>query len=120
MKSINDFTAENVEIEIKCPAGVDAEKMVDALYAFTDCETTITSRIIVIKDNRPVELTVSEVLHENTTQLIAILKRELDLREKQLLDELHYRHTGTHLHRGTDLQEDRAVQNERSRAGRRA
>ena len=91
VKSINDFTSEKVEIEIKCPAGVDAEKMVDALYAFTDCEVSIASRIIVIKDNRPVELTVSEVLQENTAQLVAILKRELDLREKQLLDELHYR-----------------------------
>ena len=91
VKSINDFTSETAEIEIRCPAGVDAEKMVDALYAFTDCEVSISSRIIVIKDNRPVELTVSEVLQENTTQLVAILKRELDLREKQLLDELHYR-----------------------------
>ena len=91
VKSINDFTSETAEIEIRCPAGVDAEKMVDALYAFTDCEVSISSRIIVIKDNRPVELTVSEVLQENTTQLVAILKRELDLRERQLLDELHYR-----------------------------
>ena len=70
---------------------MDAEKLVDALYAFTDCETTIASRIVVIKDNRPVELTVSEILRENTEQLVAILKRELELREKQLLDELHYR-----------------------------
>jgi topoisomerase IV subunit A len=91
VKSINDFTSENVEIEIKCPAGVDAEKMVDALYAFTDCEVSIISRIVIIKDNRPVELTVSEVLRENTDQLVAILKRELELSEKQLLDELHYR-----------------------------
>lgn len=91
VKSINDFTSEDVEIEIKCPAGVDAEKLVDALYAFTDCEVSISSRIIVIKDNRPVELTVSEVLRENTDQLVAILKRELELREKNLLDELHYR-----------------------------
>ena len=91
VKSINDFTSETVEIEIKCPAGVDAEKMVDALYAFTDCETTIASRIVVIKNNRPVELTVSEVLRENTDQLVRILKRELELREQQLLDELHYR-----------------------------
>ncbi len=65
--------------------------MVDALYAFTECEVTITSRIMVIKDNRPLELTVSEVLRENTDQLVAVLKRELELREKQLLDELHYR-----------------------------
>ena len=91
VKSINDFTSEDVEIEIRCHAGVDAEKMIDALYAFTDCEVSIASRIVVIKDNRPVELTVSEILRENTEQLVAILKRELELREKQLLDELHYR-----------------------------
>jgi len=91
VKSINDFTSEDVEIEIRCHAGVDAEKLIDALYAFTDCEVTIASRIVVIKDNRPVELTVSEILRENTDQLVAILKRELELREKQLLDELHYR-----------------------------
>src|SRR5471030_1212913 len=91
VKSINDFTSENVEIEVRCHAGVDAEKLIDALYAFTDCEVSISSRIVVIKENRPVELTVSEILRENTEQLVAILKRELELREKQLLDELHYR-----------------------------
>ncbi len=91
VKSVNDFTSENVEIEVKCPAGVEAEKLVDALYAFTACEVTISSRIVVIKDNRPVELTVSEVLRENTDQLVAVLKRELELREQKLQDELHYR-----------------------------
>jgi len=91
VKSINDFTSEEVEIEIKAPSGVNADQLIDALYAFTDCEVTIASRIIVIKNNRPVELTVSEVLRENTTQLIATLKRELELKEKQLENELHFR-----------------------------
>ncbi len=91
VKSVSDFTSEKVEIEVRCPAGVDAEKMVDALYAFTDCEVTIASRIVVIRDNRPVELTVSEILRENTDQLVAILKHELELREQKLQDELHYR-----------------------------
>jgi len=91
VKSINDFTSETVEIEIKCPLAVEAEQLVDALYAFTDCETTISSRIIVIRDNRPVEMTVSEVLEANTDQLSNILKRELELSERELLDELHYR-----------------------------
>src|SRR5712691_3090302 len=91
VKSVNDFTAEDVEIEVKAPAGVSAEQLVDALYAFTDCEVTISSRIVVINNNRPVELTVSEVLRENTAQLVETLKRELDLRESKLLDELHYR-----------------------------
>ncbi|MEY4388213.1 MAG: hypothetical protein RLY20_3496 [Verrucomicrobiota bacterium] len=91
VKSINDFTSEDVEIEIKAPSGVSAEKLMDALYAFTDCEVTIASRIIVIKENRPVELTVSEVLKENTAQLVDILRRELELRKKKLEDELHFR-----------------------------
>ncbi len=91
VKSINDFTSEEVEIEIKAPSGVTAEKLIDALYAFTDCEVTIASRITVIKNNRPVEMTVSEVLRENTDDLVAIYKRELELKEKKLQDELHYR-----------------------------
>ncbi|MDB6025469.1 MAG: topoisomerase subunit [Verrucomicrobiales bacterium] len=91
VKSVNDFTSEEVEIEIKAPAGVSAEKLVDALYAFTDCEVPISSRIIVIKENRPVEMTVSEVLRENTAQLVDILKRELELKQSQLNDDLHFR-----------------------------
>jgi topoisomerase-4 subunit A len=91
VRSVNDFTSEEVEIEIKAPQGVSTEKLVDALYAFTDCETTINSRIVVIKDNRPVEMTVSEVLRENTAKLVKDLKRELDLKETKLEQELHYK-----------------------------
>src|SRR5438876_2702949 len=83
VKTVIDFTAEDVEIQIKAPAGVTAEKLVDALYAFTDCEVTIASRITVIKDNRPIELSVSDVLRANTDQLVETLKRELELREKK-------------------------------------
>jgi topoisomerase IV subunit A len=91
VKSVNDFTAEEVEIEVKAPSGVSAEQLADALYAFTDCEVTISSRIVVIRENRPVEMTVSEVLRENTAQLVAILKRELELRQSKLQEELHFR-----------------------------
>src|SRR5213592_2151116 len=91
VKSVNDFTSEEAEIEIKAPGGVSAEQLIDALYAFTDCEVAIASRIIVIKNNRPVELTLSEVLKESTAQLVDTLKRELQLKEKNLQDELHFR-----------------------------
>jgi topoisomerase-4 subunit A len=91
VKSVNDYTAEDVEIEVKAPSGVSAEQLVDALYAFTDCEVTIASRIVVIKDNRPVEMTVSDVLRENTSQLVEILKRELQLKEGKLQEEIHFR-----------------------------
>jgi topoisomerase-4 subunit A len=91
VKSINDFTSGEVEVEVRAPQGVTAEQLIDALYAFTDCEVTIASRITVIRDNRPVEMTVSEVLRANTEQLVQILKRELELKEKKLQDELHFR-----------------------------
>src|SRR6266446_6234843 len=91
VKSVNDFTSEEAEIEIKAPGGVSAGQLADALYAFTDCEVTIASRIIVIKNNRPVELTVSEVLKENTEKLVKDLKRELELREQKLQEELHFK-----------------------------
>jgi topoisomerase-4 subunit A len=91
VKSINDFTSEEVEIEVRAPQGVSAEQLIDALYAFTDCEVTISSRIVVIRDNRPAEMTVSDALRANTEQLVEILKRELQLKEKRLEDDLHFR-----------------------------
>ena len=91
VKDINDYTSESVEIEIKAPAGVSADQLINALYAFTNCEVSLSSRIIVIKNNRPVELTVSEVLKENTAQLVELHKRDLQVREGKLQDELHFR-----------------------------
>jgi topoisomerase IV subunit A len=91
IKSVDDFTAENVELEVRAPSGVTAQQLIDALYAFTDCEVSITSRITLIRNNRPVELTVSEVLRANTDQLVALMKRELELKEKKLLEDLHAR-----------------------------
>lgn len=91
IKSINDFTAEAVEIEIKAPAGIRADQLIDALYAFTACEISISSRIIVIRDNRPLETTVSDVLQVNTEQLVELLRRELELKQQQLEGELHFR-----------------------------
>lgn len=91
VKSIHDFTAEKVEIQITTPTGVKADQLVDALYAFTSCESTISSRITVIRDNRPAEMNVSEVLKENTTRLVAILKAELELRLRKLEQDLHFK-----------------------------
>ena len=91
VKSINDFTSEEVEIEVRTPQGVNAEQLVDALYAFTDCEVTIASRLILIRNNRPVEMTVSEVLRENTKQLVALHQRELELKEHKLQEDLHFK-----------------------------
>jgi topoisomerase IV subunit A len=89
VKSISDFTAEHVEIEITLAQGANQDKAIKALYAFTKCETSVSSRIIVIHNKRPREMNTEQVLRENTRQLLDILKRELELKRKNLLDEFH-------------------------------
>jgi topoisomerase-4 subunit A len=89
IRSISDYTAERIEIEITLTPDADITRTIQSLYAFTQCEMSINSNIVVIKDNRPVQMTVTEVLRANTTQLVKILKRELLLEKKNLLDELH-------------------------------
>ena len=89
VRAINDFTAENVEIELVLSPGADPEQVKQALYVFTACETPISSRIVVIYKNRPVEMTVDEILHLNTQQLLVILEAELNFRKDKLLDAFH-------------------------------
>jgi len=89
--SINDYTAENVEIEINLARGVYAEEAIKELYAYTDCELSIRSTLLVICENVPVEMTVSEVLQRNTEKLLDILKRELELELQREEDRFHDR-----------------------------
>ena len=88
---ISDFTAENVEIEVRLARGVHTSDTVDALYAFTECENSISVNLMVIKDGKPVQMSVSDVIRENANQLVEILKAELKLEERQLKDKLHAR-----------------------------
>jgi topoisomerase-4 subunit A len=89
VRAINDFTAENVEIELILSQGADPEQVKQALYVFTNCETSVPSRIVVIYNNRPVEMTVDEILHLNTKQLLIILEAELNFKKDKLLDAFH-------------------------------
>jgi topoisomerase-4 subunit A len=89
IKSINDFTAEAAEVEIELAPGQDPDRMIQALYAFTQCEVALPSRIVVIDRNHPVELNVHEVLRHNTRTLVKTIKRELEAERRNLLDELH-------------------------------
>lgn len=89
IRSISDFTAEKIEIEVTLAQGEDAEKTIQSLYAFTACEMAISSSIIVIRDRRPVSMNVDEILRYNTDQLVALLKQELELEKNRLLNELH-------------------------------
>ncbi len=89
--SIIDFTAENIEIEIKLPRAIHTADMVDALYAFTDCETSISVNLLVIRDNVPTLMTVSEVVRYHAQHLLDVLKAELHVEEGHLKDKLHAR-----------------------------
>ncbi|MCK4999877.1 MAG: DNA topoisomerase IV subunit A [Anaerohalosphaera sp.] len=89
VKTINDFTAEKVEIEIVLSPDSNHDKAIQKLYAFTKCETTLSSSIVVISNGRPVEMNTSQVLRTNVKQLLSILKRELNLRKHDLLEEFH-------------------------------
>ena len=89
--SINDFTTDQVEIEIKLPRGVHTKDVLEGLYAFTDCEVSISVNLLLINDHNPVQMTVPEVIRYHADQLVVILKKELKLEEGQLLDKLHAR-----------------------------
>jgi topoisomerase-4 subunit A len=89
--SINDYTAEEVEVEIKLPRGVHADETIDALYAFTDCEVSVSPNLVVIKDNMPCIVQVEEVLKHNTDKLLRDLEKELNIERGRLLDRLHAR-----------------------------
>lgn len=86
--SINDYTSEKVEIEIKLPRGTYAQELIDALYVYTECEVSLSSQIIVIKDNLPWEPNIDEILHFQVEQLQGYLKQELLIEEKRLLEKI--------------------------------
>jgi len=75
IKSIQDFTADRPEIEILLPPGEDPARAEEALYAFTKCQVQISSRIVVIRDNKPVEMDVSTILKYNASRLVTLLRR---------------------------------------------
>lgn len=89
--SINDYTAEQVEVEIKLAKGVYAEETIMALYAFTDCEISVSPNLTLIRDNTPATLRVEEVLKYISDELVRNLEKELNIELGKLLDKLHAR-----------------------------
>jgi topoisomerase-4 subunit A len=88
--SIDDFTTDRVEIEVGLPRGVYAEEVIPQLYAHTDCEVSISANMVMIKDDRPAEIGVSEVLCALTDRLRGIIRAELELELGQLQDKKHW------------------------------
>ncbi len=89
--SINDYTAEEVEIEIKLARGVYAKDTIKALYAFTDCEVSIAPNLTLINGTTPETTTVTEVLKHNTSKLKNDLQKGLEIDLGRLEDKLHSR-----------------------------
>jgi len=89
-KRVDDNTAAEVEILIHLAPGVSSDKTIDALYAFSDCEINISPNCCVIEDNKPCFLTVEEVLRHSTDKTLALLKRELEIRRAELLEQLFF------------------------------
>lgn len=88
--SIDDFTTEDVEIELTLARGVDADEAIPQLYAYTDCEVSLSSNIVVIRDRRPEELTVTQILMALTADLKELLRAELEHELSQLVDKQHW------------------------------
>jgi topoisomerase-4 subunit A len=89
--TITDYTTDHVEIEIKMPRNVYTAEVVDGLFAFTECQNSISVNCLVIKDGKPVQMTVTGIIKYHAKQLVRILEKELKLEQRQLLDRLHIR-----------------------------
>ena len=90
IKKIEDMTTDKVEIIIHLPADVSPDKTIDALYAFTDCETTINPNACVIKEDKPQFLSVNDILEYDTYHTRELLGRELEIKLGELEDQWHY------------------------------
>jgi len=90
IKKIEDNTAADVEILIHLPASISPDKTIDALYAFTSCETSISPLGCVIDDNKPAFIGVSEMLRRSTDHTVFLLKSELEIQLNELKEQWHF------------------------------
>ncbi len=90
IRKIDDNTAENVEILVHLPAGASPDKTIDALYAFTECELSISPNSCVIDNNKPHFLGVTKILKANTDHTVNLLKLELEIRKHELDEAWHF------------------------------
>ena len=90
IKRIEDNTAAEVEILIYLPGGVSPDKMIDALYAFTNCEQSISPLSCIIEENKPIFIGVSEMLRRSTDHTVELLKMELEIQLNELEEQWHF------------------------------
>ena len=90
IKKVIDVTAADVEIQIDLAPGISPDITIDALYAFTDCEVSISPNACVIVANRPQFLTAKELLTVSTENTKSLLQKELEIKLGELEDKWHY------------------------------
>ncbi|APY09795.1 DNA topoisomerase IV [Seonamhaeicola sp. S2-3] len=90
IKKIEDNTAAEVEILVHLPSGLSPDKTIDALYAFTSCESSISPLGCVIEDNKPLFIGVSEMLRRSTDNTVQLLKQELEIKLGELEEQWHF------------------------------
>ncbi len=90
IKQIEDNTAAEVEILVHLPNGISPDKTIDALYAFTKCENSISPLGCVIEDNKPLFIGVSEMLRRSTERTVELLKSELEIQLEELEGQWHF------------------------------
>ena len=90
VKKIEDNTAAEVEILIHLPSGLSPDKTIDALYAFTSCESSISPLGCVIEDNRPLFVGVTEMLRRSTDNTVQLLKQELEIKLNEFEEQWHF------------------------------
>lgn len=90
IRKVEDLTSEKVEILVHLAPGVSSDKTLDALYAFTDCEVSISPNCCVIDEKKPHFLTISDVLKKSTDNTLSLLRKELEIRKNELLESLHF------------------------------
>ncbi|MBT8266595.1 MAG: DNA gyrase/topoisomerase IV subunit A [Bacteroidia bacterium] len=90
IKKIEDNTAAEVEILVHLPSGISPDKTIDALYAFTNCENSISPLGCVIEDNKPLFIGVSEMLRRSTDKTVQLLKSELEIKLSELEEQWHF------------------------------
>ncbi len=90
VRKVDDNTSAQVEILVHLAPGVSSDKTLDALYAFTDCEISISPNCCVIDDQKPHFLTVSDVLKKSVSNTMNLLRMELEIRKRELQENLHF------------------------------
>ncbi|GGZ90583.1 DNA gyrase/topoisomerase IV subunit A [Algibacter mikhailovii] len=90
VKKIEDNTAAEVEILVHLPSGLSPDKTIDALYAFTNCESSISPLGCVIEDNKPLFVGVTEMLRRSTDNTVQLLKQELEIKLGEFEDQWHF------------------------------